>query len=162
MPPWRLSLLSLYLYLTSPGFKDSSWSIVLGGMRGKIGPFGVIVCSQILPSAKTYTLSVAQFNLWKSCTKFKKDWMKIRKMACFEQVMLQGMEKMDSSWKEHVLLKTQIFTGDNIWKISSCESMRRKITQWHIKKIRFITRLSCSILCCGLFSFTTLGSPYSS
>lgn len=45
-------------------------------------------------------------------------------MACFERAVLWGMEKTDLSWKEHIPHKRQSSTGENIWKISSCESMR--------------------------------------
>lgn len=39
--------------------------------------------------------------------------MRMRKMAGFEQAMLQGMEKADLSWKEHVPRKRQSFTEED-------------------------------------------------
>lgn len=84
MPPRRLSLLSLLLYLISPGFKDSSWSILLEGLRGKMGPFGIHGGhpNQAFHQGLNF-ISFAQCSVGKRCTKFKKVCMRIRKMACF-------------------------------------------------------------------------------
>lgn len=43
LPTWppQKTLLPLLLYLISSGFKDSSWSILLDGLRRKMGPLGI-------------------------------------------------------------------------------------------------------------------------
>ena len=119
-----------------------------GGPTGMMGPSGFR--SEQPSSASAQSLSVAQFGVRKSCTQFKEGCMRIRKMAWLMQVMLQGMEETDSSWKEHVRLKDKASQERTSGKSAAVKVWKEKDhSMTHRKKIRFITGVSCSSLFCG-------------